>query len=488
MKTSSLFTAGLLSAALAWPGLLFAQTVPKTAPVPVTNPAAPAVETLSHGNFKQLLLYRPAGAASSFVLFLSGEAGWTPALAGQAQALAGRGALVAGIHTPRLLAALTKDAGDCLLPDGDLENLSHFLQGYARLPAYFPPLLVGEGLGGTLAYAMLAQAPAQTFGGAVSIGFCPALTVRRPLCKGEGVNFKRRADKTGVDLLPSSHVGAPWTVLQGTAGQPACAADTATSDFVAQVPGVRLVNVAAGGDSTSALLEAQRAFVGAAAPAGTAAAVPPQPADPGVADLPLVPVPVPAAYTGAPSDTFAVLLSGDGGWAGIDKDLAARFAAAGVPVVGWDSLRYFWSARTPEGLARDLDRVLHSYAGQWKKSRALLIGYSQGADVLPFAVTRLSAPSRALVAHTVLIGPGEKASFEFRLSNWMKRDSGGLPLRPELQKLSAANTLCVYGTGDRDTVCGRVPTAQVTPVPLPGDHHFNGEYQKLADEILRRTR
>jgi type IV secretory pathway VirJ component len=463
---AALLTACLL-VALSLPGVVLAQTPAKTTPM------AAAVETLSHGQFKDVALYRPQGAATSFVLFLSGDGGWTPALAAQAQALAGRGALVAGIHTPRLLAALSRDGGDCLLPDGDLENLSHFLQGYARLPAYFPPLLVGEATGGTLAYAMLAQAPADTFGGAVSMGFCPTLAVKRPLCRGEGVHFTRRADKRGLTLLPSPQLHAPWTVLRDSADK-ACAMADAQA-FVAQVRGAEFVGVA-DADATPALLEAQRKLV-------RAVAVAPLAPDTGVADLPLVSVP----STGT-SDTFAVLLSGDGGWAGIDKELAARLSAAGVPVVGWDSLRYFWSARTPDGLAHDLDRVLRSFAAQWKKSRALLIGYSQGADVLPFAVTRLPATSRGLVSHTVLVGPGEKASFEFRLSNWVKRDSGGLPLGPELQKLTAAHTLCIYGTSDRDAVCPRVPADQVTPVPLPGDHHFNGNYQALTDEILRRTR
>ncbi len=477
MKTSSLLAACLLTA-LSWPALVHAQNPAKPAVAPATPALAAGAtanaETISHGNFKNVSLYRPQGAATSFVLFLSGDAGWTPVLAAQAQALSARGALVAGIHTPRLLAALIRDSGDCLLPDGDLENLSHFLQGYARLPAYFPPLLVGEASGGTLAYAMLAQAPAETFGGAISLGFCPTLEVRRPLCKGEGVHFTRRGRSGGLALLPTPQLSAPWTVLTD-ADDKACTPST-VQDFVAQVRGAELLNVAVA-DATPALLEAQRKLV------RVSTVVAPAP-DTGVADLPLVPVPA----TGPSSDTFAVLLSGDGGWAGIDKDLAAKFAAAGVPVVGLDSLRYFWSARTPEGLAKDLDRVLRSYATQWKKSRALLIGYSQGADVLPFAVPRLSAASRDLVSHTVLLGPGEKASFEFRLSNWLKRDSGGFPLKPELQKLSAARTLCVYGTNDRDTICPRVPTDQVTRVPLPGDHHFNGEYQKLVDEILLRTR
>lgn len=439
---------------------------------PVT---ALAQEKISHGNFKDVLLYRPKGEAKSFVLFLSGDAGWTPALAAQAQALADQGAAVAGIHTPRMMAAVNKASGDCLLPDGDLENLSHFLQGYARLPAYFPPLLVGEGSGGTLGYAMLAQAPADVFGGGISLGFCPAMDVRKPLCKGEDVHFKRNRGGRGLALLPALKLREPWVAVQG-GPSPACTLATA-QQFVAQVGGAEWVS-APSGDVQAGLLAAHRKLT-----TGLAVTAAPAAPEASLADLPLVPVVSPV-----PSDTFAVLLSGDGGWAGIDKQLAAKLSAAGVPVVGLDSLRYFWGARTPEGLAQDLDRVLRSYAAHWKKSRALLIGYSQGADVLPFAVNRLSPASRNLVAHTVLIGPGEKASFEFRLSNWLSRDKAGRPLKPELQKLAAANTLCIYGTDDRDTVCPRVSEEQVTRVPMAGDHHFDGIYQKLTEQILQRTR
>lgn len=437
--------------------------------------AAMAQEKISHGHFRDVLLYRPLGEAKSFVLFLSGEEGWTPALAARAQALAGQGALVAGVHTPRMLAAVEKASGDCLLPDGDLENLSHFLQGYARLPAYFPPLLVGQGQGGALAYAMLAQAPADVFGGGISLDFCPVLEVRKPLCKGEDVHFQRSPGARSLTLLPAARLREPWVTVQG-GPNPACE-PAAAQAFVARVAGARAVTPPPA-ETTPALLAAHRELSSALSAVAASAAP-----EASLNDLPLVPVP-----SSVPSDTFAVLLSGDGGWAGIDKQLAARLSAAGVPVVGLDSLRYFWSARTPEGLAQDLDRVVRVYAAQWKKRRVLLIGYSQGADVLPFAVNRLSAASRGLVAHTVLIGPGEKASFEFRLSNWLSRDKAGRPLKPELQKLNAANTLCLYGTSDRDTICPRIPPDQVTPVPMAGDHHFDGIYQKLTEAILDRTR
>ncbi|QHE74649.1 AcvB/VirJ family lysyl-phosphatidylglycerol hydrolase [Hydrogenophaga sp. PBL-H3] len=445
--------------------------------------AAPAhaQEKISHGNFKDVSLVRPKGEAKSFVLFLSGDAGWTPALAAQAQALAEQGAAVAGIHTPNMLARIGKDSGDCLLPDGDLENLSHFLQGYARLPAYFPPLLVGPGLGGTLAYAMLAQAPEDTFAGAISMGFCPELALKKPLCKGEGVHFTQRTRGAPLALLPTTKLRAPWVALQGSEDK--LCSPAAAQKFVAQVGGAELVQVpgadhagATGPGALNALLAAHQKLT-------KDLVVAPVAPESGVADLPLVLVP-----STVPSDTLAVLLSGDGGWAGIDKQLAAKLAAAGMPVVGLDSLRYFWSARTPDGLAQDLDRVMRTFAVQWKKSRVVLIGYSQGADVLPFAVNRLPATSSTLLAHTVLIGPGEKASFEFRLTNWVSKNTAGLLLMPELQKMTAAKTLCIYGTDDRETLCPHVSTEFVTPVPMAGGHHFDGVYQKLTDQILQRTK
>ena len=66
----------------------------------------------------------------------------------------------------------------------------------------------------------------------------------------------------------------------------------------------------------------------------------------------------------------------------------------GIPVVGLDSLRYFWKARTPASAAADIDRALRYYLAHWKKQRALLVGYSQGANVLPFIVNRLPQATR----------------------------------------------------------------------------------------------
>jgi type IV secretory pathway VirJ component len=201
-----------------------------------------------------------------------------------------------------------------------------------------------------------------------------------------------------------------------------------------------------------------------------------------LSDLPIVEVEAPPG-SGNP-DSFAVLLSGDGGWAGIDKEVASLLADRGVPTAGVDSLRYFWTPRTPAGLAQDIDRIVRYYAFHWNKKNALLVGYSQGADVLPFAVNRLPPATRTLVRQTTLIGVSDSADFEFHVANWIGAGAEGLPVRPEIDKLSSADTLCVYGDDDDESICPRVSPQHARIIKLPGGHHFGGNYEPLAQLVV----
>ena len=113
--------------------------------------------------------------------------------------------------------------------------------------------------------------------------------------------------------------------------------------------------------------------------------------------------------------TFAVMLSGDGGWAALDRSVSAELAAHGVGTSGWDSLGYYWTARSPEEAGRDLTRLLRRCPSNLDKGRVVLIGYSFGADVLPFFASRLPPDLRASVALVVLLGASPTAAFECHL-------------------------------------------------------------------------
>jgi type IV secretory pathway VirJ component len=452
-------------------------------------------ETISHGRFKNVTIFRPVGEVKHFALLMSGDGGWNSKLASIGSALAADGTLVAGIDTAELFENLEKDGSSCVSPDGDLENLSHYIQAYYRVPTYYTPVLIGHSAGATLAYAGLAQAPAGIFAGAITLAFCVDLDLRKPLCQAEGLHFTERARGKGAKLIPPQQLHAPWINLHGTNDR-VCPIDQART-FVTQTPGARFIELPRVTHNYSGTADWLPQFKAAyeSLVAGQVQRLPTPPAS--LSDLPIVEVEstavVPintAAAAGAPAvagDTFAVLLSGDGGWAGIDKDVAALLAERGVPTAGVDSLRYFWTARTPAGLAQDIDRIVRYYAFHWKKKKVLLVGYSQGADVLPFAVNRLPPATRSLVRLTSLIGISKSASFEFHLGNWVGADEGGLPVRPEMDRLSATNTLCIYGDDDAETICPQIDAQHARVVKLAGGHHFGGNYLPLAQLILNQA-
>jgi type IV secretory pathway VirJ component len=447
--------------------------------------AAGDAETLAYGRFGTLNIYRPAGEARDFVIFLSGDGGWNLGVIAMAQRLQAQGAIVVGVDIPHYLGALEKAGDKCVSPDVDLENLSHYLQAKLGIQRYLQPTLVGYSSGATLAYAVLAESPDGLFKGALSLGFCPDLDLVKPLCKGSGVEASIRRDAKGlprgVDFLPAKQLAGRWISLQGETDQ-VCPAP-ATQKFIAAVPGGEIVMLPKVGHGYSveknwmAQYEAAYARITAAAPRQPAAILPAS-----VADLPLTVV---DAHAGTSSPYFAVFLSGDGGWVGLDRGVADELAARGIPVVGWDSLQYFWTARTPPGAAADLDRVLRHYAGAWGKSRALLVGYSQGADTLPFMVNRLPAATRELVSLTALLGISDSALFEFHVANWIGDPGGGLPTAPELRRWSGSPYLCLYGEEDTDSVCAQITGKGGTALKLAGGHHFGGSYGELAAQIAK---
>jgi type IV secretory pathway VirJ component len=463
-----------------------ASRVPGAPPAPSPTGSSAAPVHVSHGRFQNFLVYKPTGPQTSFALLISGDEGWTSTADTVARQLAQQGAMVAGIDWAKLKANLEADGDQCVSPDGDLENLSHFVQAYFHSPTYMPPVLVGVSSGAGLAYAVLTQAPKDTFAAALTLGFCPGFNMQKPLCKGSGLEFIDGPKGHGVEFLPAKSLSNPWLNLQGELDR-SCPIEV-PQKFISQVRGAALVTLPKVGydyASPARWLPQYTAGYNRLAAHNPAARVAPPPA--GLSDLPVIEVPAqPAGAQGhaAPSDTFAIIMSGDGGWAGLDQDVAAALTAKGIPVVGLDSLRYYWTPRTPSGLAADTDRMIRYYLAHFGKQRVLLIGYSQGADVLPFAVNRLPEATRAHVALTAVMGMSEHALFEFHLTSWVSDDNSGPATLPEINRIAGMPVLCIYGSDENDSLCPKLDPKKFHVVELKGGHHFDGDYAGLANQIL----
>ncbi len=201
--------------------------------------------------------------------------------------------------------------------------------------------------------------------------------------------------------------------------------------------------------------------------------------------LPLVEVPA----TQGTSDTLVVFISGDGGWAAIDRGISKVLAAEGMPVVGLNALQYFWTKRTPDSASHDLATIIDSYLTTWHKSRVLLVGYSRGADVLPAMVSRLPADTQAKIRMLALVGLSPKVEFEFHVADWMRNGPGGMPVKPEVEKLASQWVLCLSGEDDHDSLCRELTgRPRIDVVTLKGAHHFDGGYENLGHIIFEHLK
>lgn len=222
-------------------------------------------------------------------------------------------------------------------------------------------------------------------------------------------------------------------------------------------------------------------LAGGAAPCAAQGATSAKPSD----DLDGLPLHV--VETKAPSPiTMAVMLTGDGGWASIDRRIASDFAARGVPVVGLDSRSYLKVERSPEQAASDVGRIIRKYAATWAVQRVAIVGYSRGADMVPFVVNRLPSDLRHEIALIALLGPAERANFQFHWADLLSDHSrpSDRPILPELERLRGMPVLCIYGRDEKESLCRLADTSAVQVNQRPGNHHFDGDYDAIASVIL----
>lgn len=455
---------GLLVSSLLWPLFALAEDSPSHLPA---------------GRFGTVSVYIPESTPQSVAIFLSGDGGWNLGVVNMAKALQARGAVVIGVDVTHYLGAL-RGRTSCQLIAGDFENLSHQIQKEIGMSEYHVPVLLGYSSGATVVYAALVQSPTGTFAGAMSLGFCPDQDFGgAALCPGAGLHYSH-GKKNDLIFEPAKSLKQPWIALQGQQDQ--VCAPRAVDDFGAQTAGAEIIKLPKVGHGFGVernwLPQFLEAYNSVVERVNAPRALRPQQ----INDLPVNEV-----HAEGNSDEFALLLTGDGGWAGLDQELAARLAANGVPTVGLNSLKYFWTQRTADEAAKDVARVIRHYLSTWSKKRVLLVGYSFGADVLPFVVNRLPAELRPQVESVSLLGLDSNASFEISVADWIGTDAGGLPTRPELASLGPTPVLCIYGEGEKESICPSLPP-RVSREQVGTGHHFGGEYAQLADRILAFAR
>ncbi|WP_426295172.1 AcvB/VirJ family lysyl-phosphatidylglycerol hydrolase [Dyadobacter endophyticus] len=452
---------------------------------------AVGTEFFSYGPFGKITLYHPTKQPSSVALFVSGDGGWDSGVINMAKTLAEKGALVLGIDARTYKKSLAAQKQGCLYPASDFENLSLMIQKKYKFPTYFKPVLVGYSYGAVLVYGILAQAPANTFKGALALGFCPDIDVPRPLCKGTALSIRTIKEGKSYYLEKTSGLTAPFIVLNGVKDlnclyQP-------VKEFLSSVARAELVplqKVGHGfGVDANWLPQFKTAYQKicdapsfAQLKAEENQALRNQNFVPFPGQLPLCMVPASRPDTQLPLVFF---VSGDGGWTSFDQSVSEAIASLGMPVIGMDAQKYFWNKKSPETASSEIAQAINYYRNHLQKTRVVLVGFSFGASIVPFVANRLALGKD--LEGMVLFSPSSSTDFEVHLADMLSIGTGQNDenVLSEILKAKAISTICVFGSEEDVAFKNKLTDAGIKTALIPGGHHYDENYRGLAETVLK---
>ena len=453
--------------------------------------SAPVNDTLKYGNFGKIIIFKPSGMPDALVMYISGDGGWGGGPSNMATHLTARGAMVVGIDIRYYLSNLKKQRSNCFYPAGDFELLSLYLQKKYKFRTYLKPILMGYSSGATMAYGILVQAPANTFKGAISLGFCPDLETGKPLCTGNGLKMHTLVAGKSWYLEPSDKLTAPFIVLLGLDDK-VCPYKN-TEAFMKQVKNGEIIPLPKVGHGLGVpknfIPQLITAYYKVKRSASYADIVTeknelfkqPQAYKP-ESDLPLIILPA------VRNDAMPLILciSGDGGWTSFDEGVTEKLTKKGIPVIGIDAQKYFWQARTPEETSGEIVKVLRHYMSAWNKKSFVLCGYSFGADIIPYIITRLPADLKPLLKSAVMMSPDPSADFEIHVTDMLSigNSNDKYNVLEELKKSASKNVVCIFGVEEdsKDHMLFRAAGADIKL--LPGSHHYADNYNAISNEIM----
>jgi type IV secretory pathway VirJ component len=194
--------------------------------------------------------------------------------------------------------------------------------------------------------------------------------------------------------------------------------------------------------------------------------------------------PIPLEYWDKHQNTPLIfLISGDAGFSTFTQKLSAQIYNKGYDIYTLNTKKYFWQKKTAEQSAKDFTDFLESVLKNRKNKQLIIIGYSFGADALPFIVNKMPENIKKQITKNILIDPSSTGSLEINLENYINEDTEGEELTiPEVNKMTLPINIILSDFGYENYPYKEVKINK-NIYHLPGNHRFKGDYEKIAQTI-----
>lgn len=183
-------------------------------------------------------------------------------------------------------------------------------------------------------------------------------------------------------------------------------------------------------------------------------------------------------------DYFVIMFPGDGGWRDFSDTLAKTISSKGINVIGFNTIPYFDTLRSPEIIAKDLQRIILNFSHALNKKYVMLGGYSFGAEILPFIYNKLDKEYKDKVHNVFMIGPSIGA--DFKVSQvYYYNPSDSKPVLPELLKTDKEKFI-IFCDKQKRSLCKVLKDKDnLRTIDLNSGHLFSGKYKEVCEIIAK---
>jgi type IV secretory pathway VirJ component len=435
---------------------------------------AVSIDSVSIATFGKVYIYSNVNEPpQNLIILISGDGGWKYGVPEFAREFSKMNSVVVGIDIRKYYQHLRQNNEECYLIASDFVELATKMEHQYNFPEYEPPILMGYSSGATLVYGILAQARPGTFKGGISLAFCPDIELPKMLCQINGLKEIEQIKGKSYLFMPDAKLGNQWIVIQGMEDK-ICDFKT-VNDFVSGTTDARIIALPKVGHDFSKWIDFmpqwKTAYTDLIAKFSSEKAQ--QNNIPLLKNIPAV---ITMGKSGVNSNLIALFLSGDGGWYNFEQSITNRFAELGITTIGIDIKKYLWNRKSPETLSSEMTELLKYYAKEWKRSQFILMGYSQGAEIVPFLFTRLPEEMKYNIRSLVMLSPGETTDFEIHITNMIGLGSkqNTFNVITELSEIRNTKQICIFGESEKTKVPELLKSTNVESVKIPGDHRFKG--------------
>lgn len=192
------------------------------------------------------------------------------------------------------------------------------------------------------------------------------------------------------------------------------------------------------------------------------------------------------AWEGKKSLPLVFYISGDGGFNQFSTEVCTAINKAGYAVTALNSRTYFWKKKTPEQAADDISRYLEPELDSGGYPDLIVIGYSFGADVLPFIINRMPSVLKVKLKSAVLLSCSSYTDFEVHLLDFFPvNQKNGSNVLSAINSMNVPKGVIIFGDGESGIDPKSVRLKNFPVITLPGGHHYDDNTNEVASTIMK---